>query len=105
MWPFNRSLNYRLTILERTVRIMAKTQAELAQDLRDLTAQVSKVNGETQGLQTEVNTLKTKVADLEAALNAGGNASQEVLDAFAGLKTQVQAVDDAVPDVVTPPSP
>lgn len=67
------------------------TQAELAQELRTVTAQVAKIGTET------ARTLQ-KVIDLEALLAAGGTVSEEVLTALAELKAQAQATDDLTPD-------
>jgi hypothetical protein len=66
------------------------TQAELAQDIANLTAQNDKARAEVVG----------KIADLEAALAAGGPVSAEVEAAFAALKASVQADDDLVADPV-----
>lgn len=74
-------------------RIMA-TQAELAADLQTVTAQVAKIG-------TETSTLLQKVADLEAALAAGGVTTPEVDAAMAALKAQAAVVDDLVPDAPT----
>jgi hypothetical protein len=68
-------------------KIMA-TQAELAQSLKDVAAQVDKT-------KTEIT---SKIADLEAAIGNSGNTTPEVDDALAALKTAVQGVDDIVPD-------
>jgi uncharacterized protein involved in exopolysaccharide biosynthesis len=74
-------------------------QAELAQELASVTAQIAKVGTETAA------TLQ-KVVDLEALIQTAGNTvTQEVLDALAGLKAQAQLTDDLVPDVAPPPAP
>jgi hypothetical protein len=70
--------------------IMA-TQNELAADLATVKAAVAKIGSET-------TTTLQKVADLEAALAAGGMTSPAVDAALADLKAQVQAVDDLIPD-------
>lgn len=67
------------------------TQAELAQQLRDITSQNEKARTET---------LK-KLADLEAAL--GGGTTPEVDEALRVLKESIQADDDIVPDVEPEP--
>jgi hypothetical protein len=64
------------------------TQAELAQDLANLTAQNDKARAE----------VVQKIADLEAAIAAGGPVSAEVEAAFAALKASVQLDDDIVAD-------
>ncbi len=64
------------------------TQAELLQQLTDLTAQEEKAKGE----------IIAKLANLEAAIAAAGNTTPEVDAALAALKTSVQGVDDIVAD-------
>jgi hypothetical protein len=75
------------SIEERLDRIMT-TQAELAQQITDLTAQNEKARAE----------VLAKIADMQAAIDAAGTVDQAVLDAFAALKLSVQADDDIVPD-------
>lgn len=77
-------------ILTRLNKLMA-TQAELAQSLADVSAQVSKIGAET-------SATLAKVAELEAALAAAGSTTPEVDAALAALKAQVQLVDDLVVD-------
>lgn len=74
------------------------TQAEAAQQIRDLTAQVAKIG-------TETGATLQKVKDLEALILAGGDASPEVVSALTELKTQAQLTDDLVPDAPPPPPP
>ena len=69
--------------------IMA-TQAELAQQLRDIN---------TQNEKSRVEILQ-KIADLEAALANAGNTTPEVDEAVAALKASVQTDDDIVPDPI-----
>lgn len=64
------------------------TQAELAQQLSEITAQNEKAKAEIVG----------KIADLEAAIANGGNTTPEVDAALASLKASVQSTDDIVPD-------
>lgn len=85
--------------LRRKVIQMAKTQAELAQDLRDVLAQQQKTSSEIATLQTSVDALKARIAELETA-SAG--ASQELIDAVAAVKAQAQIVDDQIPDAPAP---
>lgn len=85
--------------------IMA-TQAEQAQILRTAVDQLKKSAGEIAVVQTETNTLKTRVAELEAIVAAGGDASPELVAAVQAVKDQSQVVDDAIPDPpVVPPAP
>lgn len=68
--------------------IIMATQAELAQQLRDITAQNEKARVE----------VLAKIQALEDALAAAGNTSAEVDEAVAALKASVQTDDDLVPD-------
>ena len=72
--------------------IMA-TQAELAQTLRDITAQNEKSRQE----------ILTKISNLETALENAGNTSPEVDEAVAALKASVQTDDDLNEDTPTTP--
>lgn len=67
---------------------MAKTQAEVAQELRDIKAQNEKARVE----------ILAKIAALEEALANAGNSTPEVDEALADLKASVQTDDDIVPD-------
>lgn len=78
---FNQKLN----------QIMA-SQAELAQQLRDVTAQNEKARVE----------ILAKIAALEEALANAGQTTPEVDEALANLKASVQTDDDIVPDAPTP---
>jgi len=81
------------------------SQKELADDLGKVLTQLKKSAGEIKGVQTEVDTLKQKVIDLEAVINAGGDASPELVDAVQAVKDQTQVVDDSIPDPVVVPTP
>jgi DNA-binding protein H-NS len=72
-------------------KLIMATQAELKQQIEDLTVQVVKIGTETDGL-------KQLVTDLEEALAAAGTVAPEVQAAFDALKASVQAVDDLVAD-------
>lgn len=87
------------------------TQAQLAADLRDVLAQQQKTSGEIkqqtediQTLQASTDTLKQRVAELEAVIIAGGEASAELTDAVARVKIQSQVIDDQIPDPISPPA-
>ena len=67
---------------------MAKTQAEVAQELRDMKAQNEKSREE----------VLAKIATLEQAVKDAGNATPEVEEAIADLKSSIQADDDLNPD-------
>ncbi len=75
-------------------QIMA-SQTEIADGLTQLTAQIGKVATEQ---STRFDTLTAKINELEAAINAGGDASPAVVDALAGAKTALQSLDDTIPD-------
>lgn len=64
------------------------TQAEHAQELRDLKSQNDKARQE----------ILDKIAALEEALATAGNTTEEVDAALADLKASVQIDDDIVPD-------
>lgn len=83
-------------LVAQGVAIMG-TQQQLVTDMAAVQQQVAKIGGET------ATTLQ-KVADLEAALAAGGPTTPEVDAAMAALKEQVKVVDDMVADAppVTP---
>lgn len=74
-------------IIQNLKQIMA-TQAELAQQLRDVTAQNEKSRQE----------ILAKIEALEQAVIAAGNSTPEVDQALADLKASVQTDDDIVPD-------
>ncbi len=74
------------------------TQAELAEDLRKLKAQVNKVAVE-QGARFD--TLTAKIAELEATIR-DGTVTPEVETALAEVKTALQSLDDTIPDAPTP---
>ena len=74
-------------IIIKFKQIMA-TQAELAQELRDLKAQNDKARQE----------VLDKIAALELALGNAGTTTPEVDAALADLKASIQTDDDIVPD-------
>jgi hypothetical protein len=75
------------SILERLDSIMT-TQAELAVQIAELTAQNDKARAE----------VLAKIADMQAALDAAANVDPAVVAAFDALKASVQTDDDIVPD-------
>jgi chromosome segregation ATPase len=99
-------------LFEQFERKIMPTQAEIVvlvnqcnEALTDVATEVSKVAAETDGLQE-------RIADLEAAVNNQNEASPELVAAVTALKAQaivvadgVKAVDDKVPDAVTPVAP
>ncbi len=88
----------RADILELKELIMAtqKTQGEMAEEMRGVTAQLVVVAGETQMLLDKVTALEEALAN---AGGVGGTVTQELSDAFDALKAQATVVDDKVPAV------
>lgn len=86
-----RQLRTLLLLNYSETKLIMATQAELAADLAAVTAAVAKIGAET-------STTLTRVEELEAALAAAGGTTAEVDAAVQALKTQVQAVDDLIPD-------
>lgn len=76
-----------LFLIYQNHKIMG-TQAQHAQELRDLKAQNDKARAE----------VLAKITSLEEALANAGNTTPEVDAALADLKASVQTDDDIVPD-------
>lgn len=76
-------------------RIMA-TQAEAAQQVRDLTARINKIGTETAATLEKVNAL-------QAIIDAGngGTVSEELQTAINEAIASAQATDDLTPDAQT----
>lgn len=88
---------------EMEKRIMA-TQAELAADLKAVLEQQKKTGTEIATLQASVDAQTQKIKELEELVAAGGEISQELVDAVAAVKAQAQVIDDQIPDApVVPP--
>lgn len=81
-----------INIIKFKINNMAKTQAETAQELRDIKAQNEKARVE----------VLAKIQALEDALVTAGNTSEEVDAAVQDLKTSVQTDDDIVADAPPP---
>ena len=77
-------------LISHQLRTIMTTQAELAQQITDLTAQNERARAE----------VLAKIADMQAAIDAAGAVDPAVLEAFDALKASVQADDDIVPDPV-----
>lgn len=75
------------SLIQKTNQIMA-SQAQLAQELRDLKAQNDKARAE----------VIAKITALEEAIANAGETTPEVDAALAELKASVQTDDDIVPD-------
>ncbi len=87
-------------------KIMANNEQLLAQ-YNELKTTLADVGTGIDKIGTETDTLITKISELEAAIENGGQTSPEVDEAFAGvkavaesLKAKVTAVDSKVPDSV-----
>lgn len=75
------------------------TEKQLADDLKGVLEQQKKTAAEIQSVQASVDSLNTKIAELEAIIAGGGEASQELTDAVAAVKVQAQLVDSLIPDL------
>lgn len=75
-------------LISHHLRTIMTTQAELAQQITDLTAQNERARAE----------VLAKIADMQAAIDAAGAVDPAVLEAFDALRASVQADDDIVPD-------
>lgn len=86
--------------LRELERLILMTQAELAAGLKALQAQVGKIGNEQ---SARFDAAQAKIAELEELIKAGGTITQEVVDAFDGVKVAMQTLDDAIPDPVPTP--
>lgn len=80
-----------LTALNQLKELIMATQEELAADIANVTAQVTKIG-------TETSTLLQKVTDLQTIIDSQGGVSPQLQAAVDALKAQVQVVDNLVPD-------
>lgn len=87
-----------LPIVATFLESLMTTQTQIAAQITATATAVAKIGAETQ-------TLLTKIADLELAIQNGPAVSPEVVDALAALTAQVAVVDALVPDVVAPVDP
>ncbi len=71
------------------------TQAELAAGLKTLQSQVGKVATEQ---SDRFDALTKEIADLKAAIDAGGTVTPEVEAAYNDVQTALQSLDDTIPD-------
>lgn len=85
-----------LLTIKNQLNIMAKTQQELTQEVKDLTLKVNKVG-------TETRKLLTKIEELTDAIANGGPVAPELQAAVDDLKIQVNVVDELVPDAPAEP--
>jgi chromosome segregation ATPase len=77
--------------IKRKVRIIMANQEDLRIQIEALTAQVVKI-------QTETQSLLTRIEELLAIINAGGTVTPELQAAVDALVAQVAIVDELVPD-------
>jgi len=87
-----------LAKLERLIRM---TQAELAEGLLAIQTQVGKVATEQ---SDRFDALSQTIAELEAIIAAGADATPAVVAALDAVKTSLQALDDTIPDAPPPPT-
>lgn len=78
------------TLTQQGAQIMA-SQEEAA-------AQLAAVNEKLVKIGTETSTLLTKIAELQAALEAAGQVAPELQAAIDAVAAQAGVVDDLVPD-------
>lgn len=89
-------------VINRKLDSIMATQAEVTADLILLKAQVNKIAVEQ---QTRFDALSARIAELEAIVTAGGNATPELTAALAEVKTALQSLDDTIPDAQPAPTP
>lgn len=80
--------------ISKTLKTIMSNQAELAQQLREITAQNEKARVEILG----------RISELETALENAGSTSPEVDEALDALKASVQTDDDLNPDAEPEPT-
>lgn len=83
--------------INQKLEIMAKTQAELAVEMTEVTEQLKKVGNESAKSVA-------KIAELEEVIKNLPNVEPALQDAFDAVKAQVKLVDDMVPDSTEPPA-
>lgn len=81
----------KLNILNTKIEKIMATQAQLAEQLNTVTAQIAKIG-------TESTKTLQKVTELEEALANQDSVSPALQTAFDNLKAQVTVVDDLIPD-------
>lgn len=91
-------------LLEMEKRIMA-TSAELTADLKEASARQKQTLIDIASVQTNVDSLKAKIVELEALIAAGGAIGQELVDAVAEVKSLAQQADDSIPNPTPPTEP
>ena len=84
--------------LNQLKELIVATQSQVAEALRTAAQTMQKVSGEIQGLQTGIDTLNQKVAELQAVVDSQAEVSDELRDAVQAVQDAAQAADDLVPD-------
>ncbi len=95
-----RKLRKALSRIEGILQTSMATQAELAEQLRQLKAQQNKIAKEQ---SDRFDALTAKIAALEAAI-ANAPVTAEVENALTELKAATQALDDTIPDAPVEPA-
>lgn len=88
---------HHLNDLQRTIRIIVATQAEIVKQFQDANLTLAKIG-------TETDSLLTKIADLQRIIDGMTDASPELVDAMRAVSASIKALDDKVPDL-PPPTP
>ncbi len=91
--------------MEEMEKKIMSTQAELVVQIKALTAQSKKTQGEIKLVQASVTAGLTKIDELIALIAAGGQITPELTDAADELKVTLQETDDLIPDPVVVPDP
>lgn len=89
--------------LNRNLKKIMATQAEIVADLDLVLEQQLKTTDEIAVVQAGVADLQAQIVALQAIIDAGGGAggevSQALVDAVAAVKAQAQIIDDLIPDI------
>ena len=89
-----------LHAINRKLDTIMATQAETATTIAALTAQVTKIQAETDSILAKIATLTQQLAD---AIAAAGQTDPAVTTALTALQSAVQVEDDKVPDLSPAP--
>lgn len=92
----------RINQLEKNIM---KTQAELTEQLKAVAAGQVKSNAEIAVLQKKSDDQTKAIEALQKIINDGPEVSQELQDAVQAVADGQQALDDEIPDPVTPIAP
>jgi len=81
--------------LDKKLDQIIMNQAELTVGLKTIQTQVGKVAKEQ---SDRFDVLSKEIQDLKDIINAGGDVTPEVTQAFADVQTALQSLDDSIPD-------